>query len=74
MWGGILGLHLKSRQVMSPSYLSPGFLWESLSPCVTQSSLSPEDPKAQIYMTSSSSGLVSEQLPSLLFPLPFGAV
>ena len=30
--------------------------------------------KAQIYMTSSSSGLVSEHLPSLPFPLAFGAV
>ena len=74
MWGGILGLHLKSRQAMSLSYFLPGFLWESLGPCLTPSSLSLEDPKAQIYMTSSSSGLVSGHLPSLPFPLPFGAV
>ena len=57
-----------------PTLFIPGFLWESLSLCLTQSSLSLKDPKAQIYMTSSSSGLVSEHLPSLPFLLPFGAV
>ena len=56
-----------------PPYLSPGFLWGSFNPCLTQSSLSTEDPKAQMYMSSSSSGLVSEHPPSLPFLLPFGA-
>lgn len=73
MWGGVLGLHPKSGQVGTHPIYHLAYLWESLGPCLTQSSLSPEDPKAQIYMTSSS-GLVSEHLPSLPFPLPFGAV
>ena len=36
-----------------PPYLSPGILRESLSLCLTQSYLSPEDPKDKVHMTSS---------------------
>lgn len=34
-------------------YFSPGILRESLSLCLTQSSLCPKDPKDKVYMTSS---------------------
>ena len=47
-----------------PTLFIPGFLWESLSLCLTQSSLSLKDPKAQIYMTFSSvDGWVNTCLP-----------